>query len=149
MASSKRQGSKIMNLEYDKNSGAEASDLAGRPTLSDPSFPNQVRLLAMAGLKVTTEQLAAFFDIIERIIECCQALNPEFCHAVREGRLLADGLVAEKLFECAVGYEWVEEQQVRRGTLLAKTDPARQRPLQVESEVLAICAACSRPARSA
>jgi hypothetical protein len=28
------------------------------------------------------------------------------------GRLPADGLVAKTLFECAVGYEWVEEQPV-------------------------------------
>jgi hypothetical protein len=35
-----------MNLQYDKNSGA---DLAGRPTLYDPSFPDKVRSLCQVG----------------------------------------------------------------------------------------------------
>jgi hypothetical protein len=36
-------------------------DLGGRPTLYDPSFPEQVRSLARLGLPVTTKQLAFFF----------------------------------------------------------------------------------------
>jgi hypothetical protein len=101
-----------MNSEYQKNSGAEASDLAGRPTLYDPSFPDKVRSLARLGLPVTTTQLAFFFGVSDRTVERWKVRFPEFCQSIREGRLHTDGLVAEKLFQQATGSEWVEEQVV-------------------------------------
>ena len=101
-----------MSLDYDKDSGAEASDLGGRPTLYDPSFPDKVRSLARLGLTVTTKQLAFFFGVSERTVERWKVRFPEFCQSIREGRLHTDCLVAEKLFQRATGYEWVEEQVV-------------------------------------
>jgi len=90
----------------------EPSDLGGRPTLYEPGFADQVKGLARLGLAVTTRQLAAFFGVSERTIERWKAQFPEFCQAIREGRIHADCLVAEKLFERATGYEWIEEQAV-------------------------------------
>ena len=102
-----------MNSEYDKDTGAEASDLGGRPTRYDPSFCDQVRRLARLGLPCTTEQLATFFDVSERTIERWSARFPQFCQSIKEGQLHTDCLVAEKLFERAVGVEFVEQQVLK------------------------------------
>ena len=52
----------------------------------------------------------AFFDVSERTIERWKTRFPEFCQSIKEGRLHTDYLVAEKLFERAIGYEWIEQQ---------------------------------------
>ena len=90
-----------MSSEYEKDSGAEAPDLGGRPTLCDPRLCDQVRRLARLGLPCTTKQLAAFFDVFERTIERWKARFPKFCQSIKEGWLHTDSLVAERLFERA------------------------------------------------
>jgi hypothetical protein len=66
----------------------------------------------MAGLAVTTKRLAFFFGVSDRTVERWKVGFPEFCQSIKEGRLHADSLVAEKLFQRATGYEWVEDQAV-------------------------------------
>ncbi len=43
---------------------------------------------------------------------------PEFLEAIRGAKAVADCLVAEKLFEKATGYEWVEEQAIKVRTIV-------------------------------
>jgi hypothetical protein len=82
----------------------------GRSSKYDPRFVGQVRRLALLGLANTTKQLATFFGVAESTIEAWKAQFPEFSEAIRGGRVPADCIVAEKMFERAIGYEWVEEQ---------------------------------------
>jgi hypothetical protein len=72
-----------------------------------------VKGLARLGLPLTTRQLAAFFGVSERTIYYWKSQFPEFLQAIREGQLPADCRVAEKLFQRASGYEWVEQQAVK------------------------------------
>ena len=74
-------------------------NLGGRPTSYRPEFCTQVRRLALLGVANTTEQIAAFFGVCPATIYNWKAQFPEFLEAIREGKLPADCLVAEKLFE--------------------------------------------------
>ena len=85
-------------------------NLGGRPIGYRPEFCTQVRRLALLGVANTTEQIAAFFGVCPATIYNWKAQFPEFLDAVREGKLPADCLVAEKLFEKATGFELIEEQ---------------------------------------
>jgi hypothetical protein len=87
-------------------------NLGGRPSLYREDFPEQVERLTELGLPLTQKQLARYFGVTERTIARWKAQKSEFCHAIERGRLLADCRVAEKLFEHATGYEWVEEEAV-------------------------------------
>jgi len=100
-------------------------DKGGRPSLYDPSFCIQVRRLARLGLPCTTKQLAAFFDVCERTIERWKAQFPEFCQSIREGRLPSDCLVAERLFERAVGFECIEQQAFKIKRVVARRNALR------------------------
>ena len=100
-------------------------DKGGRPSLYDPSFCIQVRRLARLGLPCTTKQLAAFFDVCERTVERWKALFPEFCQSIREGRLPSDCLVAERLFERAVGFECIEQQAFKIKRVVARRNALR------------------------
>jgi hypothetical protein len=85
-------------------------NLGGRPSGYDSKYCTLVRRLALLGLANTTRQLAVFFGVSERTIYYWKSQFPEFLQAIREGQLPADALVAERMFERACGYEWIEEQ---------------------------------------
>jgi hypothetical protein len=71
-------------------------NLGGRPSGYRPEFCTQVRRLALLGVANTTEQIAAFFGVCPATIYNWKAQFPEFLEAIREGKLPADCLVAEK-----------------------------------------------------
>jgi len=56
------------------------------------------------------KDLALFFGVARSTIYLWKAQFPEFSDAIEAGRLRADSLVAERLFERAVGFEFVEQQ---------------------------------------
>jgi hypothetical protein len=77
-------------------------DGPGRPTLHKPEFAEQAYKLCLAG--ATTEDLADCFEVSRSAIDKWLQSRPEFAQAVRRGRALADGDVAEKLYSRAIGY---------------------------------------------
>ena len=94
--------------------GLEAAwERGGRPSLYDPRFCDLVRRLALLGMPCTMHDLALFFGVVRSTIYLWKSQFPEFSDAIEAGRLRADGLVAEKLFQRAIGYEWVEQQALK------------------------------------
>jgi len=78
----------------------------GRPTLYDKRYVKQAYQLALLGL--TNEELAAVFGVAESTWKVWLRAHPELLATVREGRTIADGQVAAKLFERALGYSHPE-----------------------------------------
>jgi hypothetical protein len=100
-----------MISNHDRVTGLEPVwDQGGRPSLYDPSFCTQVRRLALLGMPCTINDLALFFGVARSTIYLWKSQFPEFSDAIEQGRLRADSLVAERLFERAVGFEWIEQQ---------------------------------------
>jgi hypothetical protein len=94
--------------------GLEAAwERGGRPSLYDPSFCTLVRRLALLGMPCTMKDLALFFGVARSTIYLWKSQFPEFSDAIEAGRLRADSLVAERLFERAVGFEYIEQQAVK------------------------------------
>lgn len=85
----------------------------GQPTLYKDDFPRQAFVLAMVGL--TDKQMAQFFDVHVDTIDRWKRKYPEFSHALKEGKLVADAKVADALYNRALGYE-VEEKTRMQGT---------------------------------
>ena len=91
--------------------GLEAAwERGGRPSLYDPSFCTLVRRLALLGMPCTMKDLALFFGVARSTIYLWKSQFPEFSDAIEAGRLRADSLVAERLFERAIGFEYIEQQ---------------------------------------
>jgi hypothetical protein len=111
-----------MTSDHDTVTGLEPVwDQGGRPSLYDPSFCIQAPGASRTALH--TKQFAAFFDVCERPIERWKAQFPEFCQSIREGRLPSDCLVAERLFERAVGFEYIEQQADCRAAFTSSPQP--------------------------
>ncbi len=62
----------------------------------------QVRKLCLLG--ATNEELANFFGVTRRTLQRWISEGGEFCHAVKEGRQIADANVGSRLYERAMGY---------------------------------------------
>lgn len=81
----------------------------GRPPKYDPGrHPEEARKLALLGL--TNEQIAEFFEIDVATFYRWQDAFPEFCEAVRRGKVIADGEVAASFYKRATGYEYDSEK---------------------------------------
>ena len=61
-----------------------------------------LRLCSLGGIN---RELAEFFGVSERTIGNWLARYPDFKEAVRHGRMTADAVIAEALYEKAKGYE--------------------------------------------
>jgi DNA-binding XRE family transcriptional regulator len=64
-------------------------------------------------LAATDEELAEAFGVNQATIYRWQKAHPEFCEAIRAGKLVADIKVAEKLHEKAKGFDYIEEQPIK------------------------------------
>lgn len=76
---------------------------AGRPTLYQEGYPDQVYKLALLGL--TDEEIASFFEVAVQTVYNWDAAHPEFLEARARGKAIADAEVAAKLYHRALGYE--------------------------------------------
>ena len=76
----------------------------GRPTLYKPENAELARQSCMLG--ATNRDLADLFEVARCTIDRWIAGIPEFRHAVRQGRHVADAAVAEALFARATGYSY-------------------------------------------
>ncbi len=77
----------------------------GRPSKYDPAILTQVTNYCLLG--ATDEQLAAFLAIDVRTLARWKK-DPEFCHAIKEGKEIADATVGQSLFHRAKGYSHPE-----------------------------------------
>ena len=78
----------------------------GRPTEYRDHFPEQARKLCLLG--ATDESLADFFGVSMSCVAKWKVAHPEFLHALKEGKEIADAKVAESLFNRACGFSTKE-----------------------------------------
>lgn len=76
---------------------------AGRPTVFQPIFVDQVYKLALLGK--TDEELADFFGVVQQTLNGWKKKYPQFLESLKKGKDLADAEVATSLYQRACGYE--------------------------------------------
>jgi len=77
----------------------------------DPVFAGHARRPCMMG--ATMQELADYFGVARCTIATWSAQYPDFGQAVAEGRLAADSVIAERLYDKAKGYEVEAERLVQ------------------------------------
>ena len=80
----------------------------GRPTSYLPTYNDQAYKLALLG--ATDKEIADFFDVCEATVNNWKIEHPEFLESIKDGKTKADYSVAHKLYDKAIGAEWIEEQ---------------------------------------
>lgn len=80
----------------------------GRPTKFRPEMVSQVEKLCRMG--ATNDDLADFFDVAVSTIHEWRAEHPEFSDALKNGKILADAEVADRLYQRALGYSHPAEK---------------------------------------
>lgn len=80
----------------------KAAAPVGRPSRYKPEFAEQARKLCRLG--ATDVELADFFGVDESTITRWKAAHDEFCMSIKDGKILSDAEVADKLFHRALGY---------------------------------------------
>lgn len=78
----------------------------GRPTKYKKEFSEQAKKLCRLG--ATDKAIADFFEIAESTLNKWKKDHPEFMESLKEGKLLADAEVADKLYHRAIGYSHQE-----------------------------------------
>lgn len=86
----------------------------GRDSLYDPSMNDTARKLALLGL--TNEEMANFFGIDVRTFQRWMVSETAFCHAVNEGKVVADANVADSFYKRATGEHVQLEKVVKNPT---------------------------------
>lgn len=86
----------------------EGNQYAKANSKYNDSYPELARKLCLLGC--TDAELATFFDVTETTINNWKIEHPMFLESVKKGKEMADMDVALKLYDRAVGAEWVEEQ---------------------------------------
>lgn len=76
-----------------------------------PEFIVQAERLCLL-LGATNKDLAQFFEVSESLIGSWMGSEPLFGEAVRRGKLVADGRVAESLYQQAIGGHTARKQKV-------------------------------------
>lgn len=80
-----------------------AARKVGRPSQYREEFNEQARKLCLLG--ATDKELADFFGVSEVTLNNWKSQVPEFLVSIKEGKEIADGMVADRLFKRATGYE--------------------------------------------
>jgi len=78
----------------------------GRPTKYKKEFADQA--LKLCRLGATDKDMADFFDVDESTITRWKQAHGEFRTSLKEGKLMADAEVADKLYHRAIGYSHKE-----------------------------------------
>jgi hypothetical protein len=81
---------------------------AGRPTKFLPVFCDQVEKLCKLG--ATDIEIGEFFNIAQSTLNLWKKGYPQFSEAIKRGKIIADGEVAEKLYKRATGYSHPEDK---------------------------------------
>jgi hypothetical protein len=74
----------------------------GRPPKYKKQNCEQARKLCLLGY--TDIQLADFFEVAESTIHKWKLDHPEFSESIKKGKVIADGNVADSLYNRALGY---------------------------------------------
>lgn len=78
----------------------------GRPPIYKSEFAAQAKKLCLLG--ATDESLADFFGVSVSCVAKWKVAHPEFLHALKDGKEVADARVAESLFNRACGFSTKE-----------------------------------------
>lgn len=73
-----------------------------------PEYDTQAHKLCLLG--ATDNQIADFFGVTERTINNWKENHETFFHSLKSGKLHADSIVADSLFNRAIGYSHPEEK---------------------------------------
>ncbi len=84
----------------------EKTDKGGAPTKYKPLYATQAKQLCLLGC--TDKELANFFCVTVSTISKWKVENKRFSEALSASKILADGKVAEKLFNRAIGFYYDE-----------------------------------------
>lgn len=81
---------------------AGAKSKGGRPSSYKEEFASQAEMLCRLG--ATDKELAAFFKVAVSTLNLWKKRHPEFSESLKQGKMLSDAEVADKLFRRATGY---------------------------------------------
>lgn len=81
---------------------------AGAPTKWDDKYVEQGYKLALLG--ATDKDLGDFFEVDESTINNWKNAHPEFLESIKRGKSMADGNVADRLYQRALGFEHDSEE---------------------------------------
>jgi hypothetical protein len=84
---------------------------SGRPTKYQPEYTEQVERLCRIGAIDT--DIADFFGVHVDTVYEWKKVHPEFSEAIKRGKAVADGEVAEKLIERALGAKFYQDKEIK------------------------------------
>lgn len=86
---------------------AQPARKPGRPSKYKEEFAEQARKLCLLG--ATDADMARFFEVSEATLNNWKHEHPAFLEALKAGKSLADGVIAESLYQRAKGYSHPED----------------------------------------
>lgn len=89
----------------------DPKDARGRVTAYKPEYADMARELCEAG--AVDVELAAFFEVTERVIRYWRNVHPDFREASRVGKGIADDAIERSLYDRASGYRYIEKQAIK------------------------------------
>lgn len=90
-----------------KNKNA-VGNKGGRPSLYKDEYADLAYKYCLLG--ATDEELAVFFEVDEATINRWKKDKIEFCESIKRGKNIADGNVADRLYQRAMGFEHPDEE---------------------------------------
>ena len=91
--------------------GAGRKKVVGRPTGYKPENAGQVERLCALG--ATDDEIASFFGIHRATVYRWKLDYPEFCDAIKSGKVHADERVERSLYQKATGYSYTEQEAIK------------------------------------
>ena len=113
-AADRAEGKRVKDLEELPADVAEFEPLhgakpkTGRPSSFKPEYVDQARRLCEVGL--TDQEIADFFEVDVYTIHRWKHGFPEFCHALKNAKDVADERVERSLYHRAIGYSFEAEE---------------------------------------
>lgn len=123
----------IQKLGYDQESYRQKR---GRKTLFRAVMIKEAEKLA--GLGHIMKEIASFWGVSVRSLERWSLRYPEFCRAIKDGRIRADVAVEMSLYKRAMGYTYTEYHF--KETVIIEGPKAGQRIRYADKEVVKIMA---------
>ena len=90
-----------------KNKNAKGNK-GGRPSRYKSEFADLAYKFCLLG--ATDAELATFFEVHEDTINQWKKTHIEFSESIKKGKQIADGNVADRLYQRAVGFEHPDEE---------------------------------------
>lgn len=80
----------------------------GRPTKYKKEYAEQAYKLCLLG--ATDKDMADFFEVTESTLNLWKKNHKEFSESLKSGKILADSVIASKLYHRAKGYDHPEDK---------------------------------------